>query len=123
MLAAADELIRFTKRMESAGVPVQQAQEQSAAIIDLVGSLHDSYKPVTQDDLFRVKVELDTKIAAIDAKIDAKVGYLDAKIDAKHLETKAQILDAKADIIKWMLGQNLLILLAILGLARGLLVK
>jgi hypothetical protein len=123
MLAAADELIRFTKRMEHAGMPAQQAQEQSAAIIDLVSSLHDSNKAVTQDDLFRVESKLEAKISALDMKVETKFGSLDAKIEAKNLETKAEISNAKADIIKWMLGQNALILIAILGLAGTLLHK
>ena len=90
MLAVAFDTLKLARKLESAGMAPKQAQDTSAALAETLTEWHSVGNLATKDDVQEVKTTL-----------------------------RAEILTAKADIMKWLFiavgGQTFVILGVIFG--------
>ena len=94
--------LAYAKSMESVGFTRQQAEkmaEEQAKLIDE-----------------RLATKEDT--AVINSNIEALRLSTSKDIEALRLATKADIETTKAEILKWMFGQTIVIIAAIVGILR-----
>ena len=107
---------KYAKRLMDAGVPAQAADIQAETMVEVMNQLAaGSGKLDTQDARL---VRMDARLERMDAKID----IMDTKIDMAETRLEAKIADAKADLVRWMVGvsvlQMALISALVLKLAR-----
>jgi hypothetical protein len=97
MLAVAFDTLKLAKRLESGGMPAKQAQEMSASLSESFSEWLSVGNVATREDLLKVEAKLEAKIAEVRVEIQA----------------------SKAEIMKWMLGQTVVLLAALFGLLHG----
>jgi hypothetical protein len=105
--------LAYAKRMESVGFTRQQAEtmaEEQANLID--------ERLATKQDIELINANIDALRLATNADIDALRLTTKADIDALRLATKADIEQTKFEILKWMFGQTIVIIAAIVGIMR-----
>jgi hypothetical protein len=94
MHAVAFDTLKLARKLENSGLPAKQAQDMSAAFAETLTEWHSVGNLATKEDVHALKEDLHA------------------------LNTKLS--DTKADLIKWMVGQNIIVLLAIFGLMHGI---
>jgi hypothetical protein len=95
LMAATFDTLRAARRLKEAG-----ASEPVAEAIAEV--LRDS----REFDLSQIvtKADLKSEIAALRAELETKIESVRAELDARIESVKVEILTAKVDILKWILG-------------------
>lgn len=107
MAVATFDTLKFANTLKEAGVPPQQAEAQARALGEVVQL---NFKElVTKDDLAAVERTIKLEIAAAEQR---QGGRLD-KAEATH--------KGEMTLIKWMLGVNLTLTLAVLTVGIRLL--
>ncbi len=108
MTAPAFGTLKFTRRLQQAGISVEQAEAQAEAINEALES-----QLATKIDILQLDKKIDDVASRLDKKIDGAVSGLDNKIDKSKAELKENIhqMDIKIAalkgdniLIKWMLG-------------------
>lgn len=95
--------LAYAKRMESVGFTRQQAETMA----EEQGKLIDE-RLATKDD-----------IDLINANLEALRVSTKADIEALRLATRADIEKTKFEILKWMFGQTVVIIVAVMGILRA----
>ena len=62
-----------------------------------------------REDLVRVEGRLETKITSVEGRLETKITSVEGRLETK-------IVEVKSDIIRWMFGFFVAILIAILGI-------
>ncbi len=99
--------LAYAKSMESVGFTRQQAEkmaEEQAKLID--------ERLATKEDIEALRLAAAHDMAVINGNIEALRISMDAKIETTAERTKAEIL-------KWMFGQTIVIIVAIVGIIRA----
>ena len=77
MTAPAFDTLKFTRRLQQAGISVEQAEAQAEAINEALES-----QLATKIDILQLDKKIDDVASRLDKKIDGAVSGLDNKIDA-----------------------------------------
>ena len=92
------DTLDYAKKLETAGVPVAQAEAQAKALGAVLTNTVAS-----PGDLVAVESNLATKIDSLESRLDAKINTLESKLDAKintlesRLDTKINTLESRLD--------------------------
>lgn len=62
-----------------------------------------------REDLVRVESRLETKLASVEGRLETKIASVEGRLETK-------IVEVKSDVIRWMFGFFVAMLIAILGL-------
>jgi hypothetical protein len=95
------DTLDYARKLETAGVPVEQAELQASALGEALAKA-----VATPHDLAALENRLDAKIDRVDAKID----LLSVKIESVRQELKLELggridrLGGAFDTMKWMFG-------------------
>jgi hypothetical protein len=89
MLAVAFDTLKLARKLESAGMPSKQAQDTSAALSETYTEWLSLGNVATREDVQAVKAELKAEIGAI-----------------------------KVEILRWMFGQTIVLLGALIALVH-----
>ena len=109
MSSVAFDTLKLAQRLEAAGLPPKQAQDVASAISDTIG------------DAVVTREYLDLRLGELRAQLDLRLGELRAELDLRLgeiravMSTKADLAEAKGELLKWMFGAVGLQTLAILG--------
>jgi hypothetical protein len=98
MSPVAFDTLKLAQRLEAAGLPPRQAQDVASALSDTIGEV-----VVTRE-------YLDLRLGEMRAELDLRLGEIRAV-----MATRAELAEAKGEILKWMFGAVGLQTLAILG--------
>lgn len=120
MASVAFDTLKLAQRLEAAGIPPKQAQDMASAISDTIGDavVTREYLDLRLGDL---RAELDLRLGELRAEIDLRLSELRAGLDLRFgeiravMSTKADLAEAKGEMLKWMFGAVGLQTLAILG--------
>ena len=99
------DTLDYAKKLETAGVPVAQAEAQAKALGAVLTNTVAS-----PGDLVAVESNLATKIDSLESRLDAKIARsesgLNIKIESVRNELKVafQKLGGSVETLKWMLG-------------------
>jgi chaperonin cofactor prefoldin len=102
MLAVAFDTLKLARKLESAGMQSKQAQDTSAALSETYTEWLALGNVATREDVHEVRAELHevkAELRADIAKLEVKIGSLETKIEA-----------TKAEILRWMFGQTIVLL-------------
>lgn len=91
MLAVAFDTLKLARKLESAGMAPKQAQDTSAALSETFTEWLSVGNIATREDVHGLRAEIDG--------VKVELGKLEAKIEA-----------TKAEILKWMFGQTIVLL-------------
>jgi hypothetical protein len=106
------DTLDYARKLESAGVPVAQAEVQARALGEaLLGTVAtradlDELRQSSRADLAALESRLEVRFAKIDARfeqVDDRFGSLESRLTAK-IETLKLDLYGKIDTLRWMLG-------------------
>ena len=98
MSSVAFDTLKLAQRLEAAGFPPKQAQDVASAISDTIG------------DVVVTREYLDLRLGELRAELDLRLGEIRAV-----MSTKADLAEAKGELLKWMFGVVGFQTLAILG--------
>jgi hypothetical protein len=91
------DTLKFAKRMKAAGMPERQAEEEAAALADVMAEAMNTSDLATKQDI---------------ANLDAKITETQTGLEAKITETKAglevRIAETKADLVRWVVSVGVL---------------
>ncbi len=104
MSPVAFDTLKLAQRLEAAGLPARQAQDVASALSETIGEA-----VVTRE-------YLDLRLGEMRSELDLRLGEIRAV-----MATKAELAEAKGEIMKWMFGAVGLQTLAILGGVAALL--
>ncbi len=116
------DTLNYARKLETAGVPLAQAELQAAALGEAL-----SQATVGPPDLIAVENRLSTRIAAVDVKLETVRNELNTKIDTVSNELRLELggkidrLAAAVDTQKWMFG--FIVVLNISMLVRLLIIR
>lgn len=119
---------KYARRLTDAGLPAQAADIQAETMVELMNYVSANLsQQETQDgkiDRLGAKIDslaekideaetrFDEKIGAMESRYDDKLGASEARFDEKlrAMEARfdAKIADAKAELIRWMVGMGVL---------------
>src|SRR5438067_6703915 len=88
------DTLDYAKKLETAGVPVAQAEAQAKALGAVLTNTVAS-----PGDLVAVESNLATKIDSLESRLDAKINTLESRLDAK-INTLESKLDAKINTLE-----------------------
>ena len=108
--------LNLAQRLERAGMPPKQAQEESLALAESFGEFLVSADLATRKDLQELRGELRTEIAELRGAIETEIAGLETKIAGLEGNLEAKIVAAKAEILKWMFAQTTVILSVVIAL-------
>jgi len=101
------DTLDYAKRLEGAGVPMAQAEQQSKLLADVLS------KSVSfPGDLTTLERSIHSRIDAAVTKLDGKIDTSTAKLDGK-IDTSTTKLDGRMNTQTWMLTTLLAINIAI----------
>ena len=115
MSPVAFDTLKLAQRLEAAGLPARQAQDVASALSETIGEA-----VVTRE-------YLDLRLGEMRSALDLRLGEMRSELDLRLGEiravmaTKAELAEAKGEILKWMFGAVGLQTLAILGGVAALL--
>lgn len=98
MSAVAFDTLKLAQRLEAAGFPPKQAQDVASALSETIGAAI-----VTRE-------YLDLRLGEMRAELDLRLGEIRAT-----MATRAELAEAKGEVLKWVFGAVGLQTLAILG--------
>ena len=113
------DTLSYTKRLEVAGVPAEQAEAHAMALVDVLSvqtvskiELNSSNGDLTtridrlNDDLNtkieRLRDELNTKIDRMNADLTARIDGLELFVKEQVAILRAEMKEQKAEMLKWM---------------------
>ena len=114
--------LAYTKSMESVGFTRQQAEkmaeEQGKLIDERLATKEDieALRLSTKADIDSLRISTKADIDSLHLSTKADLEALRISMDAK-IETTAE--RTKAEILKWMFGQTIVIIAAIIGILRA----
>src|SRR5437016_5182836 len=89
------DTLDYAKKLETAGVPVAQAEAKAQA--KALGAVLTN-TVASPGDLVAVESNLATKIDSLESRLDAKINTLESRLDAK-INTLESKLDAKINTL------------------------
>jgi capsule polysaccharide export protein KpsE/RkpR len=101
MLAVAFDTLKLARKLESAGMQPKQAQETSAALSESFSEWLSLGNIATREDVQAVRED---------------VHKLATKLAETKGELKAEIVATKAEIMRWMLAQTVVLIGAMVGI-------
>jgi hypothetical protein len=120
---------QYAQRLIDAGVPPQAASVHAEALLEVMNKVAGGTaagekmetRLVARTDkavaelnakidlaVAELNTKIDKSVAELNAKIDKAVAGLDAKIDRVAAELRTQIADAKAEMVRMMVGLSVL---------------
>lgn len=98
---------QYAQRLIDAGVPPQAASVHAEALLEVMNKVAGGTAAGEKMET-RLVARTDKAVAELNAKIDQAVAGLDAKIDRVAAELRTQIADAKAEMVRMMVGLSVL---------------
>ena len=98
------DTLDYAKRLETTGMPVAQAEQQSKLLADVLGKAVAFPRDLSSERNLLVKID------AAKADIEAKLGIVkmdfEGKLNVVKMDLESKIDGVKSDItlIKWMMG-------------------
>ncbi len=86
------DALDYARKLESAGVPIAQAEQQSKLLADVLGK-----SVASQNDLTTIEYNLTSKIDKLDIKLSGEIALVRSEIN----------------LVKWMLGTLMAISIAV----------
>ncbi|NHZ67112.1 hypothetical protein [Massilia genomosp. 1] len=108
MTAIPFDTLKMVQRLESAGVPSDQAKVQAAVLAEVI-----SAEDLSITERFSAKADVLAELAGIRASIEKMDTRLDSKIDKT-------VAEAKAELVRWVVGVGMLQMALIAGLVLKL---
>ncbi|HEX8613180.1 MAG TPA: hypothetical protein VF800_17970 [Telluria sp.] len=105
------DTLKMAERLESAGFSTAQAKVQAALLAEIISAEDSSIV-----ERFSSKQDVSRELSGIRSSIDK----LDAKTDRTAAEAKASLSEAKAELVRWVVGVGLLQMALIAGLVLKL---
>lgn len=101
------DTLDYAKRLEKAGVPLLQAEQQSMVLAEVLGRAIASL-----NDLTALDRGLNSKIDSIALKLEKKINSTELKLEGKigRFDTE---LSSEINHVKWMLGMLMAINIAV----------
>jgi len=114
------DTLKFARSFQEAGFEARQAEALAVALAEASSQGREDL--ATKADLRQLENKLETKIDAVEARMDAGFSQLRLEMDAGlsqvRLEMKASIADVKADMVRWLIGSQAVLLMALVALAN-----
>lgn len=114
-MAVTFDTLKYMERLEHVGVPSEQARVQVEALAEV---LSDEVCRIA--DQYATKKDFAQEVSGLRQEVGGSRLELKAEINALRLDTKASIAEAKADLIRWVVGVGILQMALIAGLVLKL---
>ncbi|MES2742589.1 MAG: hypothetical protein V4754_16820 [Pseudomonadota bacterium] len=115
MAAMLFDTLKMANRLEDAGFSATQANAQATMLAEVVSAQDASIV-----ERFSSKQDGYQELAGIRSSIEKLDAKLEAKIERTALEAKANLSDAKAELVRWVVGVGILQMALIAGLVLKL---
>jgi hypothetical protein len=108
------DTLKFTKTLENAGMPRQQAEAQAVAYREATAEAIDFHAEMvsTKSEVSGFKSEIRADLKELESSLSARIQLVSST-------TKADLLELKADMIKWMFGG----FITVIGMLVAILMK
>lgn len=106
-MSIAFDTLDYAKRLEKAGVPLLQAEQQSMVLAEVLGRALAS-----PNDLAALDQSLNSKIDSIALKLESKINSTELKLEGKINRFDIK-LSNEINYVRWMLGMLMSINIAI----------
>ncbi|HEY4545732.1 MAG TPA: hypothetical protein VIG90_04820 [Pedomonas sp.] len=103
------DTLKFARSFQEAGFEARQAEALAVALAEASSQGREDL--ATKADLRQLENKLETKIDAVEARMGAGFSQL-------RLEMKASIADVKADMVRWLIGSQAVLLMALVALSN-----
>lgn len=108
MTALALDTYALVIKLKEAGVPEQQAAAQVETITKALDTALEQVRHEHDLDNLVTNKDLDARIRETELKIELVRSDLKRDIELLRADTKAQISESKAELIRWVVGVGLL---------------
>jgi hypothetical protein len=116
MLAVAFDTLKLARKLESAGMQPKQAQDTSAALSESFTEWLSLGNTATREDLQKLEAVMREEIHELRAELKAEIGGVRTEIAGLEGKLEAKIEGTKAEILKWIFAQTVVLLATLFGL-------
>lgn len=102
-MTVAFDTLDYARKLEKAGVPMLQAEQQSMVLAEVLGKAVAS-----PNDLAEMNRSMNSKIDSSELKLESKIDKLDFKLSGE-----ISLLRSEFNLVKWMLGTLMAINIAV----------